>query len=168
MAPWMNGDEGQDKAYEPQQAVRPSGIRVVIVGAGFAGITAAIEAHRKGHSAIILESYRSTNVQLGDIISFGSNSSRIFSRWPGVPDQLDPICHKSKCLRYKTWTGEDIYTQWWGSDEENFGLIMRPPMMHRALTSSQANVIMGIVAKFTRSYSTTPSGKASRYGSVKR
>lgn len=68
-----------------------------------------------------MESYKSTNVQLGDIISFGSNSSRIFRRWPGIPEKLDPISHKSDCLTYKTWTGEHIYTQYWGSEEENFG-----------------------------------------------
>lgn len=121
MAPWMNGDAADDKTPATRDEKKPSGIRIIIVGAGFAGITAAIEAQRKGHSCIILESYRTTNVQLGDIISFGSNSSRIFQRWPGVAERLDLICHNSRCLRYKTWTGEDIYTQWWGSEEENYG-----------------------------------------------
>jgi 2-polyprenyl-6-methoxyphenol hydroxylase-like FAD-dependent oxidoreductase len=98
-----------------------TGIRVVIVGAGFAGVTAAIECTRKGHSCIILESFKDVKVQLGDIISFGSNSGRIFQRWPGIPEKLSPICHASKCLNYRMWDGEPIYTQWWGSDEENFG-----------------------------------------------
>ena len=98
-----------------------TGIRVVIVGAGFAGLTAAIECTRKGHSCIVLESYKSTNVQLGDVISFGSNSGRIFQRWPGVPEKLDPISHKSPCIVYKTWKGEHIYTQWWGDEQANFG-----------------------------------------------
>lgn len=119
----MNGDSPDDHVPPTGETKKFSGIRIVIVGAGFAGITAAIEAQRKGHSCIVLESYRNTNVQLGDIISFGSNSSRIFQRWPGVPEKLDPICHNSQCLRYKTWTGEDIYTQWWGSEEENYGAL---------------------------------------------
>ncbi|TKA80884.1 hypothetical protein B0A49_00835 [Cryomyces minteri] len=33
---------------------------------------------------------------------------------------LDPICHVSSGLRYRTYPGEDIYTQYWDS-EENFG-----------------------------------------------
>ena len=33
----------------------PSGIKVIIVGAGFAGLCAAIECNRKGHSVILLE-----------------------------------------------------------------------------------------------------------------
>lgn len=124
MAPYLNDTPTTEEAPSLPAAgdpVQPSGIRVVIVGAGFAGITAAIEARRKGHEAIILESFRDLKVQLGDIISFGSNSGRIFQRWPGVPEKLDPICHVSKCLKYRTWDGDDIYTQWWGTEEENFG-----------------------------------------------
>lgn len=123
MAPYMSEDTAAPPQAVLDQEIKPSGTRVVIVGAGFAGITAAIECTRKGHSCIILESYKSTNAQLGDVISFGSNSSRIFSRWKGIPEQLDPICHKSACIRYKYWTGEDIYTQWWGTEEENFGKV---------------------------------------------
>lgn len=114
MATYMNGEK-------PNQATEKSGIRVLIIGAGFAGLTAAIECTRHGHECLVLESYRSSNVQLGDIISFGSNSGRIFQRWPGVPEQLDPIVHKSDCLRYKYWDGEDIYTQYWGTEQENYG-----------------------------------------------
>ena len=47
---------------------KPSGIKVIIVGAGFAGLTAAIECHRKGHEPIVLESFAELKV-LGDIIS---------------------------------------------------------------------------------------------------
>jgi len=105
----------------PGEAPKPSGIRVIIVGAGFAGITAAIECVRKSHSVLILESYRNTNVQLGDIISFGSNSGRIFGRWPGVPEKLLPICHVSDHIDFKDWHGEHIYTQWWEDEEDVFG-----------------------------------------------
>lgn len=119
MAPYMTGDSpgGNADSSLPSK----TGIHVVIVGAGFAGITAAIECVRHGHTAQILESYKSTNVQLGDIISFGSNSSRIFQRWPGVPEKLDPICHKSDGLEYRYWNGEHIYKQYWGSEQQNFG-----------------------------------------------
>lgn len=45
-----------------------TGIRVIIVGAGFGGLTAAIECTLKGHTAIIVEK-TPTFEQLGDIIS---------------------------------------------------------------------------------------------------
>jgi 2-polyprenyl-6-methoxyphenol hydroxylase-like FAD-dependent oxidoreductase len=57
-----------------------SGIKVVIVGAGFGGLTAAIECHRQGHDVEIYESFPELKT-LGDIISFGANAGRIFYRW---------------------------------------------------------------------------------------
>ncbi|GAM35635.1 hypothetical protein TCE0_017r04121 [Talaromyces pinophilus] len=54
--------------------------RVVIVGAGFGGLTAAIECHRQGHEVEIYESFPELKV-LGDIISFGPNAGRIYRRW---------------------------------------------------------------------------------------
>ncbi|KAG9228915.1 putative MAK1-like monooxygenase [Amylocarpus encephaloides] len=57
-----------------------SGIKVIIVGAGFGGLTAAIECVRQGHSVVIYESFPELK-SLGDIISFGSNGGRIFHRW---------------------------------------------------------------------------------------
>ncbi|KIH88774.1 salicylate hydroxylase [Sporothrix brasiliensis 5110] len=61
-----------------------TGIKVVIVGAGFGGLTAAIECHRQGHDVEIYESFPALKV-LGDIISFGSNAGRIFHRWGATP-----------------------------------------------------------------------------------
>lgn len=55
-------------------------LKVLIVGAGFGGLTAAIECRKKGFSVILFEGNK-TRRQLGDIISFGSNSGRIFRSW---------------------------------------------------------------------------------------
>ncbi|KAI9759958.1 MAG: hypothetical protein M4579_001991 [Chaenotheca gracillima] len=98
----------------------PSGIKVIVVGSGFAGLTAAIECRRKGHEVLLLESFPELKI-LGDIISFGPNAGRIFMRWPGVEDQLDPICHRSNGLRYKTFKGEDLFTQTWEPTEKAYG-----------------------------------------------
>ncbi|TAQ87211.1 hypothetical protein B7494_g4460 [Chlorociboria aeruginascens] len=57
-----------------------TGIKVIIVGAGFGGLTAAIECHRQGHDVEIYESFPELKT-LGDIISFGANGGRIFHRW---------------------------------------------------------------------------------------
>ncbi|CAG8983023.1 hypothetical protein HYALB_00010149 [Hymenoscyphus albidus] len=58
----------------------PSGIKVIVIGAGFGGLTAAIECQRQGHEVEIYESFAELK-PLGDIISFGSNGGRIFHRW---------------------------------------------------------------------------------------
>jgi 2-polyprenyl-6-methoxyphenol hydroxylase-like FAD-dependent oxidoreductase len=78
----------------------------------FAGLTAAIECHSKGHHVILFEKSAFLN-PLGEIISFASNSGRIFQRWAGVGAQLDPINHKSKCIIFCDWHGSDIMTQNW-------------------------------------------------------
>jgi len=103
--------------YERPQA---TGIRVIIVGAGFAGLTAAIECHRKGHSVLLLESFPELKI-LGDIISFAPNSGRIFQRWPGVDAQLDPIIHKSDGLLMKTWQGDTLLKQTWSDEQRSYG-----------------------------------------------
>lgn len=72
MAPYMNGSAPGETDEKPP---KPSGIHAVIVGAGFAGLAAAIECRRRGHSCVVLESYKHTNVQLGDIISMKSRGS---------------------------------------------------------------------------------------------
>ena len=94
-----------------------SGICVIIVGAGFAGLTAAIECHRKGHTPIVLESFAELKI-LGDIISFGSNAGRVFERWPGVAEELDPICIKTTGLEYRSYLGEYLFFQSWDAEKQ--------------------------------------------------
>ncbi|EEA24975.1 hypothetical protein TMatcc_008079 [Talaromyces marneffei ATCC 18224] len=97
----------------------PTGIKVLIVGAGFAGLTAAIECHRKGHDVVVLESFPQLKI-LGDIISFGPNSGRIFRKWEGVEEQLDPLCHNTDSLNFVTWNGDYLIAQNWDA-EANYG-----------------------------------------------
>lgn len=98
----------------------PSGIKVLIVGAGFAGLTAAIECDRKGHSVLLLEKSPQLS-PLGDIISFGQNSSRFFKKWPGVWDQLDSIIHKAEHVDYYDWHGNFVTTQSFVEEHKAWG-----------------------------------------------
>jgi succinate dehydrogenase/fumarate reductase flavoprotein subunit len=43
MAPYMSETTSGGDTLSTKEEIKPSGIRVVIVGAGFAGLTAAIE-----------------------------------------------------------------------------------------------------------------------------
>lgn len=95
---------------------RPSsGIKVIVVGAGFGGLTAAIECHRQGHDVVIYESFPELK-QLGDIISFGPNAGRIFHRWSNgnVVSRLRPLSInlENYGFRIHKWdTGEVVLTQ---------------------------------------------------------
>lgn len=94
----------------------PSGIKVIIVGAGFAGLCAAIECDRKGHSVILLEKVAELK-PLGDIISFSSNSGHIFERWEGVVEELEPLIHHSSGLDFYEWSGKFCTRQEWNYDK---------------------------------------------------
>ncbi|KAF2646455.1 putative monooxygenase [Massarina eburnea CBS 473.64] len=90
-------------------------LRVLIVGAGFGGLTAAIECRKRNFNVTVFESNASRR-QLGDIISFGSNSGRIFRTWPGVEDKLDPICHHGDGIDFRTYDDEFLCRQMWDKD----------------------------------------------------
>ncbi|OAA56209.1 Aromatic-ring hydroxylase-like protein [Niveomyces insectorum RCEF 264] len=98
-----------------------TGIRVVVVGTGFAGLTAAIECHRQGHTVTVLEKFVARK-ELGDIISFGQNSSRIFRRWPGVADKLEPLSHRAAALTMRTWDGHPLLRQTWDQEARDWGV----------------------------------------------
>ncbi|KAH9900104.1 hypothetical protein F4778DRAFT_156123 [Xylariomycetidae sp. FL2044] len=90
----------------------PTGITVVIVGAGFAGLCAAIECDRKGHAVILLEKVKELK-PLGDLISFGSNAARAFRKWDNVVEILEPLCYKSPGISYFNWEGKFVTRQEW-------------------------------------------------------
>ncbi|KAK8239397.1 putative monooxygenase [Phyllosticta capitalensis] len=98
-------------------APQPTGIKIIIIGAGFAGLTAAIEGIRKGHEVLLLEAFEELK-PLGDIISFGHNAGRIFKRWPGVEEQLDPICQNVDRLTLYKWDGDLLFDQLWDEEVE--------------------------------------------------
>jgi 2-polyprenyl-6-methoxyphenol hydroxylase-like FAD-dependent oxidoreductase len=94
-----------------------SDMKVLVVGAGFGGLTAAIECRKRGMSVILFEGSKERR-QLGDIISFGSNSGRIFRSWPGVEEQLDPVCHHSDGLDFRAFDDDFLCRQTWGSEAD--------------------------------------------------
>lgn len=86
-------------------------LSIIIVGAGFAGLTAAIECHRKGLTNLVLFEKSPSLSPLGDIISFGQNSSRIFTNWGNLPDLLSPIIHKADQVHFHDSSGRFVTTQ---------------------------------------------------------
>lgn len=86
------------------------GLRVIIVGAGFAGLTAAIECKNRGMHAILVESYP-TSRNYGDIIDFLPNGGMHFERWDNgeVTRQLLEVClNDTDKLEYLAYDGRTI------------------------------------------------------------
>lgn len=55
-------------------------LRVVIVGAGFCGLTAAIECKLRGMHPILVEAYGGASSH-GDLLDFVPNAGRVFDSW---------------------------------------------------------------------------------------
>lgn len=55
-------------------------LRVIIVGAGFGGLCAAIECKNRGMNPVVIETYP-TSSKYGDIIDFFPNGGRIIEAW---------------------------------------------------------------------------------------
>jgi 2-polyprenyl-6-methoxyphenol hydroxylase-like FAD-dependent oxidoreductase len=89
-----------------------TGIKVVVVGAGFGGLTAAIECHLQGHDVVVLEAFPALK-PLGDIISFGSNAGHIFNNWSNgyITRKFRPLCIDSKHFDIRKYDGEKIVQQ---------------------------------------------------------
>ncbi|KAK0665304.1 hypothetical protein QBC41DRAFT_283273 [Cercophora samala] len=96
-------------------------LSIIIVGAGFAGLTAAIECHRKGFTNLLLLEKSPSLAPLGDIISFGQNSSRIFNNWGNLRDQLDPIIHKAEEVHFHDASGRYVTTQSFKEEHRAWG-----------------------------------------------
>lgn len=94
----------------------PTGIKVIVVGAGYAGLTAAIECDRKGHSVILLEKVKELK-PLGDLITFASNAGRVFEKWENVLETLDPLLYKSPGINYFDWKGQFVTRQDWAAEK---------------------------------------------------
>jgi 2-polyprenyl-6-methoxyphenol hydroxylase-like FAD-dependent oxidoreductase len=92
-------------------------LKVLIVGAGFGGLTAAIECRKRNFDVTLFEGNASRR-QLGDIISFASNSGRIFRSWPGVEEKLNPVCHHSDGLDFRTFDDEFLCRQIWDAEAD--------------------------------------------------
>ncbi|KAI0046171.1 monooxygenase [Auriscalpium vulgare] len=89
------------------QVVPPgsSGISIIVVGCGFAGLACAIESVRKGHSVVILEKQEKV-----EVVSLNLNVGRFIMRW-GLHDKIWPICGHATELRIHNHLGELLQVQ---------------------------------------------------------
>ncbi|OQV09312.1 FAD binding domain-containing protein [Cladophialophora immunda] len=90
-----------------------SNINVIVIGLGYAGVTAAIECHRKGHKVAIYEQTPGVST-LGDVIGLSPNAARIISKWDKGKIKEQIIPHAGQYIEnniHKHDTGEVLYSQ---------------------------------------------------------
>ena len=90
-------------------------LRVLIVGAGFGGLTAAIECRLRGMDVTVVETYP-TSLAYGDIIDFFPNGGRIIEAWEGgrVGRDLMKVCiNQDDRFQYCKADGTVIWEEDW-------------------------------------------------------
>ncbi|CAG9992203.1 unnamed protein product [Clonostachys byssicola] len=73
--------------HEPMNRYPDSGLSLLIVGGGIAGLAFAIEAHRKGHSVRVIERRPSFD-DFGDLIAIQTPALHTPKQWPGFMERL--------------------------------------------------------------------------------
>ncbi|KAJ6186504.1 salicylate hydroxylase [Penicillium mononematosum] len=97
-------------------------LTVVIVGAGFCGLTAAVECKLKGMNPILLEAYPTSRTQ-GDVLDFMHNGGRHLNAWDNgsVGEKLlKSGVHTAKTLDYYSNKGELLLAEPWIFRDEHY------------------------------------------------
>ncbi|CAG9938718.1 unnamed protein product [Clonostachys rosea f. rosea IK726] len=92
-----------------------SPLRVVIVGAGFCGLTAAIECKLRGLHPILVEAYPGASSH-GDLLDFVRNAGRVFESWDNgaVGRKLAAAgVNKAKFLEFFNSTNQPLRRDVW-------------------------------------------------------
>ncbi|KAJ4353245.1 uncharacterized protein N0V89_004972 [Didymosphaeria variabile] len=96
-------------------------LNVIIVGAGFGGLAAAIECRERGMNVVIIERYSDSN-SAGDIIDFFPNGGKIVKRWEGgnVGKELHEIgADKIDVMELRKFDGTLISNIPWAINQEH-------------------------------------------------
>ncbi|KAK3652911.1 hypothetical protein LTR56_004859 [Elasticomyces elasticus] len=96
--------------HNDSQRAEPSGISVLIIGAGVGGLVAALECYRKGHDVRVLERSDSASAggNLGDMFTIGLSGRRFVRHYPAMAKELDEISVHNGWTRFRKHTGDDI------------------------------------------------------------
>ncbi|KAH6970545.1 hypothetical protein BKA56DRAFT_496923 [Ilyonectria sp. MPI-CAGE-AT-0026] len=99
-------------------------LKVIVVGAGFGGLGAAIECTQRGMDVTVVERYPDSN-SYGDIIDFFANGGRIIKKWGGgeVADRINAIgITKVTGLELCKYDGKSLFHDPWYHRPQDVGL----------------------------------------------
>ncbi|KAL3474762.1 hypothetical protein BJX99DRAFT_247969 [Aspergillus californicus] len=100
-----------------------TGIKVIVIGGGFAGLGTAIECIRQGHEVEIFEQAKEFTA-LGDLIVLTPNGTRIVSRWDDCMLQIMKRCLWVDQMNILNTSGELLHAQPWVLQHDGYPFAM--------------------------------------------
>ena len=103
--------------------VSDSSLRVIIVGAGFCGLTTAIECKLRGLHPIVVEAYPGPSSH-GDLLDFTPNAGNVFNSWDDGKvgaAMLATSVNRAKYLEFYNQKNELLRADPWPQDLEALG-----------------------------------------------
>ncbi|GME32802.1 hypothetical protein GTA08_BOTSDO07409 [Neofusicoccum parvum] len=97
----------------------------IIVGAGYAGLTTAIELTRKGFNVEVFESAKKFTDQ-GDIIMMNPSISRVLSKWGGCLQELEAVSAPGTRMAIFDWKGNQIVEDPMGYSPDGYSFLVAP------------------------------------------
>ncbi|KAI8315891.1 FAD-dependent monooxygenase roqM [Colletotrichum sp. SAR11_59] len=91
------------------------GLRVVIIGSGFCGLTSAIECRLGGMDVVVVETYPTSRTQ-GDVIDLFANGGMIFESWDGgriAEKMLQISINRNDTFKFYNAKGEYLMEDAW-------------------------------------------------------
>ncbi|KAF2259879.1 FAD/NAD(P)-binding domain-containing protein [Lojkania enalia] len=141
---------------KPVGSYPPTGIEVLIVGTGLAGLVSAIECVRKGHTVRVLERNSTTNTA-GDMYFMGLSGTRFLKHWPEVHTEykrislhnawLETFKHSGEVMIPPKFVADRLRAQGLDPDTPPGEFQMRPLIYKMFLTAVQK---LGIPVEYKR------------------
>ncbi|QDS76432.1 hypothetical protein FKW77_004336 [Venturia effusa] len=113
-------------------------LKITIIGAGIAGLTAAIALSRQGNIVTVYERRKNTNEQSGSGVQIQPTGVQILKSW-GLEDELRKVAHESGEIKLRRWQNGEVIAvqsrrgqrgQWWGMRND-----LRRFLYHAAVAS---------------------------------
>ncbi|KAL5119222.1 hypothetical protein ACEQ8H_002933 [Pleosporales sp. CAS-2024a] len=92
---------------KPVGSYEPTGIDIIIVGTGLAGLVAALECTRKGHNVRVLERNADINTA-GDMYFMGLSATRFMKHWPELLAEYKSISLHNAWIETFKHSGEVV------------------------------------------------------------
>ncbi|BGP20835.1 hypothetical protein JCM10213_008130 [Rhodosporidiobolus nylandii] len=119
-SPFSSSFGGADEGKAFGSFAEQGRLKVLIVGTGFSGLSAAIACARQGFSVTVLERTAGLSVH-GDAITFGVNASVLLHRWGVGQEMYERGGSKGGCWLFKDKAGAPLHAEDVGSFKEQYG-----------------------------------------------